>query len=96
MFQPRLERVSEEEREEKKEKRKKTERERMRGGKGWHCSTMAELLFVVERRESGEGGREGDRCSWNYSARRWGHKFADVFMAFYSIYEYRSKEWNLI
>lgn len=43
-----------------------------------------------------EGGREGDRCSWNYSARRWGHKFADVFMAFYSIYEYRSKEWNLI
>ena len=58
MFQPRLERVSEEEREEKKEKRQKTERERMRVGKGWHCSTMAELLFVVERRESGrEGGR---------------------------------------
>lgn len=52
MFQPRLERVSEEE--EKKEKEKERERERMRGGKGWHCSTMAELLFVVERRERGE------------------------------------------
>ena len=70
----------------RREERKKNVRESGEAGKGRHCSTMAQLFFVVER-----GGRKKKkkkvsrvRC-WNYSPRRWSHETSrfgtDVFTA---------------
>lgn len=84
----------------RREERKKNVRESGEAGKGRHCSTMAQLFFVVER-----GGRKKKKRKFREFAvgiirRADGatrHRDSGpMFLRHHSIYEYRWKERNLI